>query len=162
MVIIACQVQALENGIGDFDIDKVRSAVQNNNDTGVVGAELQHQEPQRITTAVLRIILYLGIVIALIVVIAWFVRKKNMHIARGGSGAMDIVEVLPLGPNRLMVMLRVMDEIYLIAQTTSTVSLIDKIAGQKAMDIIASAKGGGVVSFRDAFNSFMGKIKKPL
>jgi len=153
---------ALENGIGDFDIGKVRSAVQNNNDTGVVDAERQDQESQHISTAVLRIIFYLGIVIVLIVAIAWFIRKKNMHVARGGTGAMDMVEVLPLGPNRMLVMLRVMDEIYLIAQTINTVSLIDKISGQKAMDIIASAKEGGVVSFRDAFNSFMGKIKKPL
>jgi flagellar biogenesis protein FliO len=76
---------------------------------------------------------------------------------------MDIIETLPIGQNRMLLMVRILDEIYLISQTASSITMLDKIGGQKAMDIISSSKGGGtIMHFKDAFNSFMGKMKKPV
>jgi hypothetical protein len=41
--------------------------------------------------------------------------------------------------------------------------LLEKIEGQRAIDLIASSKGGSsITQFRDAFNNFIGKIKKPV
>ena len=38
---------------------------------------------------------------------------------------------------------------------------LDKIEGNKAVELIASTKGGtSIVQFKDMFNNFMGKIKK--
>jgi hypothetical protein len=55
-----------------------------------------------------------------------------------------------------------MDTVYLLGQTPTSIVLLEKIEGQKAIDLIASSKGGGgsVMQFKDVFNNFMGKNKK--
>jgi flagellar biosynthetic protein FliO len=155
---------APQQDIGSFDIEKVRQAV-GNGDTGLAGAPQAPAEREMATAVVLRITAYLGVVILLILGAAWFVRKGGFRPVRAGTpGAMDIVETLPIGQNRTLVMIRVMDEIYLVSQTANSVTLLDKIGGQKALDVIASSRGavgGAILPFRDAFNNFMGKIKKP-
>jgi flagellar biosynthetic protein FliO len=162
VVSVGSGTYAAEGDIGDFDIEKVRTAAQRN-DTGLGEARVPAADRENVTALVFRITLYLGIVIILIVGIAWFVRRTGLkHLRTGGGGAMDVVETLSVGQNRMLLMVRVMDEIYLLSQTASAITLIDKIGGQKAVDIIASSKGGGtILHFKDAFNNFMGKIKKP-
>jgi flagellar biogenesis protein FliO len=74
---------------------------------------------------------------------------------------MDTLEVLPLGPNRAIMLVRVMDRVYLLAQTQNSISVLDKVEGDKAVELIASSKGVVSISqFKDVFNSFMGKMKK--
>jgi flagellar biosynthetic protein FliO len=151
-----------DQNIGDFDIEKVRNAVRTN-DSSINGTASDAVVRESVTSLVLRITLYLGIVIVMIAGIAWLVKRGGIGAVRGGGGAMDIVETLPVGQNRMLIMVRVMDEIYLVAQTSSAITLLDKIGGQKALDIIASSKGGGtILRFRDAFDHFLGKIKKPV
>lgn len=161
-IIVVSGTCRAEGSIGDFDIEKVRTAVQRN-DTGLGEAAMPAAERESMTALVFRITLYLGIVIVLIVGIAWFVRRTGLkHLRTGGGGAMDVIETLSVGQNRMLLMVRVMDEIYLLSQTAAAITFIDKIGGQKALDIIASSKGGGtILHFKDAFNNFMGKIKKP-
>ncbi|MBN1576073.1 MAG: flagellar biosynthetic protein FliO [Chitinispirillaceae bacterium] len=153
---------AADSDIGDFDIAKVQKAARLN-DTAVGETALPAAQRESITAVALRMTLYLGIVIVFILGVAWFIRKSGLRSIRsGGNGAMDVVETLPMGQNRMLVMVRIMDEIYLISQTASAVTLLDKIGGQKALDIISASKGGGtILPFKDAFNNFMGKIKKP-
>jgi flagellar biogenesis protein FliO len=152
---------ALPEGIGDFDIEKVRKAA-----LGVDSVQQQTNEnsTQRtdISKVIVRITVYLGIIITLILFIAWLLRQNALKtVVRGGGGAMDVIETLPIGQNRMIFMVRVMDEIYLLSQTTVNIAVIEKISGQKALDIIASSKGGGaIIHFKDALNNFMGKIKK--
>lgn len=148
--------------IGNFDIDKVREAVHST-DTGLAETETPLPGNESITLLVLRITLYLGLIIALIVFVAWVFRNRGLQVAiRGsGGGAMDVIETLPVGQNRMILMLRVMDEIYLLSQTATAITLLDKIGGDKAVEIISSSKGGGtIMPFKEAFNTFMGKIKK--
>lgn len=74
---------------------------------------------------------------------------------------MDVLEILPFGQNRTITMVRVMDAVYLLGQTPQSIVLLEKIEGQKAIDLIASSKGGSsIVQFKDAFNSFLSKMKK--
>lgn len=151
-----------ENNIGGFDIEKVRRAAQYS-DTGDGDSSVVSSARESMVSVVLRIMIYLGVVIILILVISWFLKQKGLQAARGGGGAMDIIETLPIGQNRMLLMVRILDEIYLISQTASSITMLDKIGGQKAMDIISSSKGGGtIMHFKDAFNSFMGKMKKPV
>lgn len=159
----ASRICAAEDGIGDFDIEKVRTAVQWN-DTGMREARAPAAQRESATAIAFRVTIYLGVVIVLIIGVAWFIRKTGLkHLRTVGGGAMDVVEMLPVGQNRMLLMVRVMDEIYLLSQTSAAITLIDKIGGQKALDIIASSRGGGgtILNFRDAFNNFMGKMKKP-
>jgi len=151
-----------EDNIGGFDIEKVRRAAQYS-DTGDGDSAVASPARENMVSVVLRIMLYLGVVIVLILIISWFFRQKGLQAVRGGGGAMDIIETLPIGQNRMLLMVRILDEIYLISQTATSITMLDKIGGQKAMDIISSSKGGGtIMHFKDAFNSFMGKMKKPV
>jgi flagellar biogenesis protein FliO len=150
-------------GIGNFDIEKVRTATLHAGDTAAGPARTAPEPRENAPAIALRVTAYLGIVIVLILAVAWLVRKGGVRSMRpGGPGSMDIVETLQLGGGRMLIMVRVMDEIYCLAQTATAVTLLDKIGGQKALDIIASSRGGGtMLPFKDAFNSFMGKIRKP-
>ena len=91
------------DNIGNFDIEKVRKAAQQSDTLGETVSPAEERES--ITTLVLRVTLYLGVVIALIVGIAWVIRRNGLQSGRGsGSGAMDVIETLPIGQNRMLVM----------------------------------------------------------
>ncbi|MFP4163357.1 MAG: flagellar biosynthetic protein FliO [Chitinispirillaceae bacterium] len=154
--------------IGNFDLDKVRQAVNTGEDTAFSTAETTPvQESQRsqenYALVLLRIMGYLAIITALIFAVAWVVKKTGLAGASkvGGGGTMDVLEVLSFGQNRNAVLVRVMDTVYLLGQTSNNIVLLEKIEGQKAIDIISSSKeGANIMHFKDAFNSFMGKMKK--
>jgi len=165
--VVAISAQTAESGIGKFDINKVRQAAVNQTETlsnGNLG-KTDAKENESYTIIILRIIGYLALTIIVILVIAWVVKKAGIVGASriGGGGSMDIIEVLPFGQNRNAMLVRVMDTVYLIGQTPNNIVLLEKIEGQKAIDLIASSKGGtSIMQFKDAFSHFIGKIKKPL
>lgn len=150
----------------DFDIEKVREAVLDSHDTMASGISsyesTEHPDSENVTSIIFRVTLYLALIVGVILVIAWIVRKLGITgTSRIGGGAMDVLEVLPFGQNRNALLIRVMDTVYLLGQTPSTMVLLEKIEGQKAVELISSTKGGtSIVHFKDAFNQFMGKIKK--
>ena len=75
---------------------------------------------------------------------------------------MDILEALPLGQNRNVLLVRVTDKVYLLAQTQNQITVLDTITGEKALELISSSKGVvSIMQFKDVFNNFMGKMKKP-
>jgi flagellar biogenesis protein FliO len=79
----------------------------------------------------------------------------------GGGNNMDTIEAIYFGQNRGAVLIRVADAVYLLGHTSENVVLLDKIEGEKAVELIASSRGGStVMSFKDAFNNFMGKMKR--
>lgn len=112
-------------------------------------------------TLVVRIAGYLALVAVLILAIAWFLRKSG---ARGRSpvgGATDIVENVPIGQGRNVTLVRIQDTILVVGHTPHTVALLDRIEGQKAVELIAATKGGtSVEQFKDVFSTFVGKMKK--
>jgi flagellar biosynthetic protein FliO len=161
IVLMQTYVRGAGEDIGNFDIGKVRDAVYSS-DSGLGETIEPAVQEEKLASVIIRITVYLAIIIAAILVTAWFIRKKGIKATRaGGGGAMDVIESMTMGPNRSLTMVRVMDEIYLLSQTANSITLLDKIGGQKAVDIIASSKGGGtMMQFKDAFNNFMGKMKK--
>ena len=151
---------------GSFDIKKVRSAIMEQSDTALSGnSYLNSEKSENYAFVILRISLYLLLVIGLIFVVAWFFKRCGLSGGAkiGSSGAMDILEILPLGQNRNVLLVRVMDTVYLLGQTQSNIVLIEKIENKKAIELITSSKeGGSVMQFKDAFNNFIEKIKKPV
>jgi flagellar biogenesis protein FliO len=153
--------------IGKFDINKVREL---SNDprtvqpqTGAITTENVKKETANLVFTVLRIIGSLALIIALVFAVSWLIRRSGLTGTSriGGGGTMDILEVLPLGQNRNAVLFRVMDTVYLCSQTPSSIALIDKIEGQRAVDLLTSSKGTStVVKFKDAFSQFVSRIKK--
>jgi flagellar biosynthetic protein FliO len=111
---------------------------------------------------ILRIAGFLVLIIGLIFGVLWFIRKTGiLSPARGAGGAMDVLEVLPLGQNRSIALVRVMDKVLVVTQTQQQISLLDKIEGDKALELVASTKGGTtILKFKDVFNSFFDKMKK--
>jgi flagellar biosynthetic protein FliO len=148
---------------GDFDIKKVREAVFSATDTTLNEDIHLRKSAENYSLVILRVVFYLAVVIAVIFAVAWIVKKSGLTGSSriGGGGAMDVLEILPFGQNRTITMIRVMDAVYLLGQTPQSIVLLEKIEGQKAIDLIASSKGGSsIVQFKDAFNSFISKMKK--
>jgi flagellar biosynthetic protein FliO len=159
------QAQPSKSDIGTFDIGKVQQAVLDQKDSGTnSSAPITKKEAESYTWVILRMTLYLAIVIGVILAVAWIVKKIGIGNSSriGGGGSMDILEALQFGQNRNAILVRVMDTVYLLGQTPTSIVLLEKIEGQKAIDLIASSKGGGgsVMQFKDVFNNFMGKNKK--
>lgn len=156
-----------EKSIGKFDINKVRELSADpkatSPQTDEIGTGKIKKETTNIVFTTLRIIGSLALIIALIFGVSWLIRKSGISGSSriGGGGSMDMVEVLPLGQHRNVVLFRVMDTVYLCSQTPSAITLLDKIEGQRATDILTSGKGSSnVVKFKDAFNQFVSRIKK--
>ena len=165
IIITLIQAQPSRDDIGGFDIQKVQQAVMDQRDTAVSeSVPLMKKKAESYTWVIVRITLYLAVVIGVILAVSWIVRKMGIGNSSriGGGGSMDILEALQFGQNRNAILVRVMDTVYLLGQTPTSIVLLEKIEGQKAIDLIASSKGGGgsVMQFKDVFNNFMGKTKK--
>ena len=153
---------------GDFDIKKVHQAVKGDlADSLDVAADNAEVEPIRplgdnYMFIVVRIIGYLILLTIVIILVVWLLKRFGITgSSRIGSGTMDLLESLPLGQNRSIILVRVMDTILVLSQTAQNITLLEKIEGDKAVELIASTKGGtSIVHFKDVFNNFIGKMKK--
>ena len=162
---------AQDGGIGTFDIDKVyedATSGVDEDDSAVAqgGAGSRSGYPrgrENYALVLLRIIGYLVVVTAIILAAAWGARRIGVAgVSKVGGGSnMDTIEAIYFGQNRGAVLIRVADTVYLLGHTPESVVLLEKIEGEKAVELIASSKGGStVMSFKDAFNNFMGKMKR--
>jgi flagellar biogenesis protein FliO len=159
-------------GIGNFDIDKVYEDATGVGDDsalsqGGLGGSASGAYPRRqenYALVLLRIIGYLAVVTAIILAAAWGARRLGVAgVSKvGGGNNMDTIEAIYFGQNRGAVLIRVADVVYLLGHTPENVVLLEKIEGEKAVELIASSNKGGstVMSFKDAFNNFMGKMKR--
>ena len=152
--------------VGGFDINKVREAVEEDRmspagDSENVGASQLRPEPESFGVIIARIVGYLALIIILIVVVFWVLRRTGMiGASRIGGGSMDVLEALALGQGRHVMLVRVTDSVLVLGQTAQQITLLEKVEGEKALELIASTKGGtSIVQFKDMFNSFMGKKK---
>lgn len=152
---------------GNFDIEKVHQAVKGNLADSLVTKDNAETERMRTTGdnymfLVFRIIGYLILLTIIIVLVAWLLKRFGITGAsRIGSGTMDLLESLQIGQNRSVILVRVMDSILVLSQTSQNITLLEKIEGNRAVELIASTKGGtSIVHFKDVFNNFIGKIKK--
>jgi flagellar biosynthetic protein FliO len=158
-----------QNAIGAFDIEKVQRAIAGagNADTatGAVASEVSPvKKSDSVGGIAMRICLYLSLIIGAIIAVVWGIKRLGLAgRSKIGGGSMDIMEALPIGQNRAIMLIRVMDKVYVLAQTQNSITLLDKIEGAAAVELISSSKGAISISqFKDVFNGFMEKIKKPV
>jgi flagellar biosynthetic protein FliO len=122
------------------------------------------RKPQEtLGVVVLKITVALGIVIFLLFGVTWAAKRFGLAGGSkiGGGGSMDLLEVLPLGQNRNILLVRVMDKVYLIGQTADSIVNLEVFEGEKALEIVSASKGGStMMQFKDVFNNFMGRTKK--
>ena len=160
-------------GIGTFDIDKVyedaTGGADDDDDSALTQGGLGSRaggyprQKENYALVLLRIIGYLVVVTVIILAAAWGARRLGVAgVSKvGGGNNMDTIEAIYFGQNRGAVLIRVADTVYLLGHTPENVVLLEKIEGEKAVELIASSKGGTtVMSFKDAFNNFMGKMKR--
>jgi len=153
--------------IGSFNIDEVRQQLEQQRtaaDTTAARPAVTRQRAEGWGVIMLRISGYLALVSVLILVVLWVMKKTGVAgtAARSIPASMDVLETLPLGQGRAIVLVRLLDSVLVLAQTAQNVTLVEKLDGQKALEVISSAKGGSsIVQFKDMFNTFMGKMKKP-
>ena len=164
-----------KEGTGDFDIKKVaRFAAEPNGpaavDTSKAAGAAASSEPvtkiEKINLGwlILRLCFYFALIIGAIIFVTWGIKRLGLagrSKIRGGS--MDILEALPLGQNKSVLLVRVTDRVYLLAQTQNQITVLDTITGEKAIELISSSKGVvSITQFKDVFNNFMGKMKRPV
>ncbi|MGB7568522.1 MAG: flagellar biosynthetic protein FliO [Chitinivibrionales bacterium] len=164
-----------KEGTGDFDIKKVaRFAAEPNGpaavDTSKAAGATASSEPvtkiEKINLGwlILRLCFYFALIIGAIIFVTWGIKRLGLagrSKIRGGS--MDILEALPLGQNKSVLLVRVTDRVYLLAQTQNQITVLDTITGEKAIELISSSKGVvSITQFKDVFNNFMGKMKRPV
>ena len=165
-----------KEGIGNFDIEKVRRAVIDPNGPAAIDTDrasaASASAPQTTATKtekvnlgwlIVRLCFYFALIIGAILFVTWGIKRLGLagrSKIRGGS--MDVLEALPLGQNRNVLLVRVTDKVYLLAQTQNQITVLDTITGEKAIELISSSKGVvSIMQFKDVFNNFMGKMKKP-
>jgi flagellar protein FliO/FliZ len=167
LLIAALSVVAQDNrSIGSFDINKVRElsmGAQSGGDSAAAAATGARKEGLSGVFVVFRIMLSLAVIIALLVGATWLIKKYGLGRTSsiGTRGVMDVLEVLPLGQNRNVVLFKVQDKVYLCGQTAANLSLIDKIDGPEAASILSSARARPITGqFKEAFTQFVTKMKK--
>ena len=159
---------AAANDIGAFDIRKVQSELDATPGSGVPDTMGRTGQPQRlfsntgsIAGLLIRLILSLLFVGAAITAVVWLLKKSGWgKTGRAHSGQTDLIEQLPLGQNRSIMLVRVADKVYVVGQTPTSITPIDIIEGQKAVDIISSKEAVPLKQFKDIIGTFIGKPKK--
>jgi flagellar biogenesis protein FliO len=152
---------------GSFDMNKLQQEInyaQGNSAASAVDSNGNRTAIRResIGTIVVRITMYLALLLLVVGGTLWVLRKtKVVGSSKIGGGSMDVLEVLAIGQGRFITLVRVQDAIMVLASTGQNISLLDKIEGSKALEIIATTRGGtSIVQFKDAFQNFFGKTKK--
>jgi flagellar biosynthetic protein FliO len=155
------------SSIGTFDIEKVRQAVSGRDSSSDSTTGAIEKAPVRKSESVawltIRIGLYLALIAGAIFCVTWLIKRFGL-VGRSkiGGGSMDLLEALSIGPNKTILLVRVKDMVFILAQTPSQITLLDKVEGDRALELISSSRGGVSISqFKEVFDGFMGKIKKP-
>lgn len=160
---------AKERETNEFDINKVHDAIASDgldsivrSKTGVNNPAYLQKEDNNYFFLMIRIVAYVLILTLVIIAGVWVIKKLGFAgSSRLGGGAIDLLEALPVGQNRSITLVRVMDSVLVLGQTVQNITLLEKIEGEKAVELIASTKGGtDIVQFKDVFNTFIGKMKK--
>ena len=167
-IITAIHAQSTEGGdIGGFDIEKGYEEASGEGDTALAGdagtTVLPRRQSENYAIVLLRVVGYLVVIVLIIFAAAWGVRKIGISgVSKvGGGNNMDVIETIYLGQNRGAALVRVADTVYLLGHTPENIVLIEKIEGDKAVELIASTQGSGTITtFKDAFNNFMGRMKR--
>lgn len=170
LILVSSSFSQPRQDIGSFDINKVARDVAGQEttlttDTGRAASQanpLPGRTRENWTLVILRIGLYLFFTIAAIFLVIWGIKRIGLAgKSKIGGGSMDVLEALPLGQNRNIVLVRVVDKVYLIGQTQNSITVLETIEGQKALELISTTKGVvSMAQFKDVFNNFMGKFRK--
>lgn len=163
VLLLALSINAQVGETG-FDMSKVREAVAAGNQIdslNAAGKKTLENEASYVAIT-FRIILTVIVLAALIVFVLWLMKSSGLSgSSKIGGGNMDFLEALPLGQNRNIILVRVMDKVLVLGQSGAGLNLLQTIEGDQAVELIASSKGGtSIVQFKDVFNNFMDKIKK--
>jgi len=90
---------------------------------------------------VLRLFIGLGIVIAIIAGIAWFVRRRQGIVprSRGALPGLEALGSLPLAPNRAIHAVRLGDEIILVAMSEGAATVVARRSGEEASMVLGES-----------------------
>ena len=121
------------------------------------------QEP--IGIIVLRIVGSLALVLAIVAVVAWGVRKsgifgKGIAASTGQTPSMSVLEALVTGQGGMILLLRCEKQVFLVGQTPTNYTLLKELDEGAAQKIIES-KGGNetIASFKNSLANFMQNVK---
>lgn len=147
---------------GSFDFSRLQKELKGYADAGDTNAARQQdtlqQQNRSLLGVTIRLSIVLGIIIVLVFAIAWLIKRGGISGAHSKGGSIDVLEAASLGPQRNVVLVRVLDTVYVLGQTQHTITLLEKLQDEKALEVISSAREVTSLSrFKDVFNSFVSK-----
>jgi flagellar protein FliO/FliZ len=86
------------------------------------------------SSALLEMLFSLGLVLGILLVVLWLVRRYLPTTAGGmGGGAMRLLGKLSLGPRKYLALVEVADEVLLLGVSNDGINLLSKVENQEAL-----------------------------
>ncbi|MFW5960476.1 MAG: flagellar biosynthetic protein FliO [Chitinivibrionales bacterium] len=156
------------DSVSERKLQKVRDEFRGGNigtdtlDVSGIGDSGGSESSPSLLSLTVRIVISL-ILIILVLYLLMFLLKKGSKAGgsdTGSGGSMDLIESIYTGPGSSVVLVRILDSVYVLGQTSKGISFIDKIEGEKAVEAIAMTKSGpDITGFKEVFSNFMNKVK---
>ncbi len=161
---VSAQDNAPDKSAGEsFDFSRLQKELQGYTGSGETSGVVQQQAGQQqqdrsLIGVTIRLSIVMGIIIVLVFAVAWLLKRGGISGTHSKGGSIDVLEAASLGPQRTVVLVRVLDTVYVLGQTQHTITLLEKLQDEKAMEVISSAREVTSLSrFKDVFNSFVAK-----
>ncbi len=145
-----------------FSMEKLNEEVRDPMSYDSTKAALAEQEISPVIV-VFRIIGSLAMLSALIIAVVWGIKKAGVagNITTSDDSSLELLEELSTAPGNSVVLVRFNDKVLLLGQTGSSITTLDTIEGDAALNVIAQSAGGkSVGSFRANLNKYVGNLQK--
>ncbi len=161
VVLLFC-VFSLFAAEGEFSMDKLNEEVR---DPMSYNADKDAKAREEISPVIVvfRIAGSLALLSAMIIGIVWGVKKTGItgSVPTNSEGALELLEELTTASGNSVVMVRFNDKVLLLGQTGSSITPLETVEGDSALQLIAQSAGGrSVGSFRANLNKYMGTLQK--
>ncbi len=147
-------------------IQKIQEELRKSEAKGLNDVPSPSSEGLSLPKTVIKLAVTLAFCAILIYALAYFIkrlmRKGKLRSLRGGN--IDVLETAFLGPQKIISLVRVADQILVLGSTPQQISTLTTIQGQPALDLIKGADEGlyqdGMANFSEHLNKFMDKFRK--
>jgi len=110
-----------------------------------------------------RIIGSLALLTVVIIGVVGALKKTGVgsKLEQAQNSPLELLDELPTGPGTSVLLVRFGDKVHLLGQGSSSVTAIDSVEGEKALEIIAESSGGkSVGTFRANLNKYVMNLPK--
>lgn len=152
-------------GIGDFDIAKVRRASGVRSATAGKNVIQSSVANPGLSKIAIRMIVSLGAIMLLLAAVMYGFRKLagQRGPINARSGMLDVLETASIMPGRSLSLVRASDRVLLLGISQEGIRCLSEFSGEGAVEIIEATDKGNfpkpLTQFSDSLNGFLDKFK---